>query len=283
MTIKRVMVVGSGQMGSGIAQVLALAGYQVVLNDIKEEFVQKGLQGIQKQLERSVEKGRLEEEAKKQALELIESSVSYSDAKDVDLVIEAATENREIKLNIFKELDEVTPEHAILATNTSSLSITEIAAATNRPNQVVGLHFFNPVPVMKLIEINIGLTTDDATVQAMKALSERLGKTAIEVKDSPGFVVNRILIPMINEAIFVVHEGISTVEEVDEAMKLGANHPMGPLALADYIGLDTVLAIMNVLYEGYKDSKYRPNQLLRKYVEAGKLGKKTKEGFYKYD
>lgn len=283
MTIKRVMVVGSGQMGSGIAQVLALAGYQVVLNDIKEEFVQKGLQGIQKQLERSVEKGRLEEEAKKQALELIESSVSYGDAKDVDLVIEAATENREIKLNIFKELDEVTPEHAILATNTSSLSITEIAAATNRPNQVVGLHFFNPVPVMKLIEINIGLTTDDATVQAMKALSERLGKTAIEVKDSPGFVVNRILIPMINEAIFVVHEGISTVEEVDEAMKLGANHPMGPLALADYIGLDTVLAIMNVLYEGYKDSKYRPNQLLRKYVEAGKLGKKTKEGFYKYD
>lgn len=283
MTIKRVMVVGSGQMGSGIAQVLALAGYQVVLNDIKEEFVQKGLQGIQKQLERSVEKGRLEEEAKNQALELIESSVSYSDAKDVDLVIEAATENREIKLNIFKELDEVTPEHAILATNTSSLSITEIAAATNRPNQVVGLHFFNPVTVMKLIEINIGLTTDDATVQAMKALSERLGKTAIEVKDSPGFVVNRILIPMINEAIFVVHEGISTVEEVDEAMKLGANHPMGPLALADYIGLDTVLAIMNVLYEGYKDSKYRPNQLLRKYVEAGKLGKKTKEGFYKYD
>lgn len=282
MTIKRVMVVGSGQMGSGIAQVLALAGYEVLLNDIKQEFVDRGLAGIEKQMAKLVEKGRLEAAEKDKALSAIQSSVNYQDAKDVDLVIEAATENRSIKLDIFKELDQITPDHAILASNTSSLSITDIAAVTGRPGKVVGLHFFNPVPVMKLIEINIGLTTDQETVAAMKEVSEKLGKTAIEVKDSPGFVVNRILIPMINEAIFVLHEGISTVEEIDEAMKLGANHPMGPLALADYIGLDTVLAIMNVLYDGYKDPKYRPCQLLRKYVEAGQLGKKTGRGFYTY-
>lgn len=282
MTIKRVMVVGSGQMGSGIAQVLALAGYEVLLNDIKQEFVDRGLAGIEKQMAKLVEKGRLEAADKDKALSAIQSSVNYQDAKDVDLVIEAATENRSIKLDIFKELDRITPDHAILASNTSSLSITDIAAVTGRPGKVVGLHFFNPVPVMKLIEINIGLTTDQETVAAMKEVSEKLDKTAIEVKDSPGFVVNRILIPMINEAIFVLHEGISTVEEIDEAMKLGANHPMGPLALADYIGLDTVLAIMNVLYDGYKDPKYRPCQLLRKYVEAGQLGKKTGRGFYIY-
>ncbi|HFI0463318.1 TPA: 3-hydroxybutyryl-CoA dehydrogenase [Streptococcus suis] len=282
MTIKRVMVVGSGQMGSGIAQVLALAGYEVLLNDIKQEFVDRGLAGIEKQMAKLVEKGRLEAAEKDKALSAIQSSVNYQDAKDVDLVIEAATENRSIKLDIFKELDQITPDHAILASNTSSLSITDIAAVTGRPGKVVGLHFFNPVPVMKLIEINIGLTTDQETVAAMKEVSEKLDKTAIEVKDSPGFVVNRILIPMINEAIFVLHEGISTVEEIDEAIKLGANHPMGPLALADYIGLDTVLAIMNVLYDGYKDPKYRPCQLLRKYVEAGQLGKKTGRGFYTY-
>ena len=185
-------------------------------------------------------------------------------------------------LNIFKQLDEITPAHAILASNTSSLSITEIAAATNRPNQVVGLHFFNPVPVMKLIEINIGLTTDEATVAAMREVGESLNKTLVEVKDAPGFVVNRILIPMINEAIIVLNEGISTAAEIDEAMKAGANHPMGPLALADLIGLDTVLAIMNVLYEGYSDSKYRPAQLLKKKVEAGHLGRKTGQGFFEY-
>lgn len=234
MTIKRVMVVGSGQMGAGIAQVLAVSGYEVVLNDIKDEFVQKGLTGIQKRLEKSVEKGRLEEETKKQALDRIQTSVSYEDASDVDLVIEAATENRKIKLEIFKELDRISPEHTILATNTSSLSITDIAATTGRPNKVVGLHFFNPVPVMKLIEINIGLTTDEETVQAMKDVSEKLGKTAVEVKDTPGFVVNRILIPMINEAIFVVQEGISTVEEIDEAMKLGANHPLSSQDMLDW-------------------------------------------------
>lgn len=282
MSIEKVMVIGSGQMGSGIAQVLAQAGYTVVMNDIKPEFVERGLNGITKQLEKAVEKGRLEEAAKNEALGRITTSVNIEDAKDVDLVIEAATENRELKLNIFRKLSEVTKESAILATNTSSLSITEIATATNRPNKVIGLHFFNPVPVMKLIELNIGLTTDRETVDAMHELSKRLNKTAIEVKDSPGFVVNRILIPMINEAIFVLSEGISTAAEIDEAMKLGANHPMGPLALADYIGLDTIQAIMEVLYDGYKDPKYRPCQLLRKHVEAGKLGRKTGSGFYQY-
>lgn len=245
MEIKKVLVIGSGQMGSGIAQVLVQAGYEVILNDIKQELVERGLNNINKQLTKLVDKGRLEADEKDKCLANITTSVSYEDAKDVDLVIEAATENRELKLNIFKQLSEIVKSEAILATNTSSLSITEIATVTDRPHKVIGLHFFNPVPVMKLIELNIGLTTDRETVEAMKVVSERLGKTAIEVKDSPGFVVNRILIPMINEAIFVLSEGVSTVEEIDEAMKLGANHPMGPLALADYIGLDTVQAIMN--------------------------------------
>lgn len=282
MSINKVMVIGSGQMGSGIAQVLAQAGYTVVLNDIKQAFVEGGLGKIVKQLDRAVEKGRMTSEDAQATKARISTSVDYADASDVDLVIEAATENRDIKLSIFKQLDDITPAHAILASNTSSLSITEIAAATNRPNQVVGLHFFNPVPVMKLIEINVGLTTDAATVAAMREVGDKLGKTLVEVKDAPGFVVNRILIPMINEAIIVLNEGISTAAEIDEAMKAGANHPMGPLALADLIGLDTVLAIMNVLYEGYSDSKYRPAQLLKKKVEAGHLGRKTGHGFFEY-
>ena len=282
LSINKVMVIGSGQMGSGIAQVLAQTGYSVILNDIKQEFVDGAVAKISKQLDRSVEKGRLAAADAEATVARIVTSVDYADAKDVDLVIEAATERRDIKLNIFKQLDEITPAHAILASNTSSLSITEIAAATNRPNQVVGLHFFNPVPVMKLIEINIGLTTDEATVAAMREVGESLNKTLVEVKDAPGFVVNRILIPMINEAIIVLNEGISTAAEIDEAMKAGANHPMGPLALADLIGLDTVLAIMNVLYEGYSDSKYRPAQLLKKKVEAGHLGRKTGQGFFEY-
>ena len=282
MSINKVMVIGSGQMGSGIAQVLAQAGYTVVLNDIKQAFVDGAIAKIAKQLDRSVEKGRLSAEDAAATTARISTSVDYADASDVDLVIEAATENRDIKLSIFKQLDEITPAHAILASNTSSLSITEIAAATNRPNQVVGLHFFNPVPVMKLVEINVGLTTDEATVAAMREVGDKLGKTLVEVKDAPGFVVNRILIPMINEAIIVLNEGISTAAEIDEAMKAGANHPMGPLALADLIGLDTVLAIMNVLYEGYSDSKYRPAQLLKKKVEAGHLGRKTGQGFFEY-
>lgn len=282
MEIKKIMVVGSGQMGSGIAQVMAQNGYDVILNDIKEEFVQKGLDKISKQLDRDVQKQRRTEEEKQEILNRFTLSTDYKDAADVQLVIEAATENKKIKLDIFKQLGEIAPAETILASNTSSLSITEIARATNRPDKVIGMHFFNPVPVMKLVEVNRALTTSKETADAIQELSGKIGKTAIDVKDSPGFAVNRILIPMINEAIFTVFEGVATAEEVDEAMKLGANHPMGPIALADYIGLDVCLAIMEVLYEGFNDPKYRPCPLLKKYVEAGRLGKKTGQGFYTY-
>lgn len=282
MEIKKIMVVGSGQMGSGIAQVMAQNGYDVILNDIKEEFVQKGLDKISKQLDRDVQKQRRTEEEKQEILNRFTLSTDYKDAADVQLVIEAATENKKIKLDIFKQLGEIAPVETILASNTSSLSITEIARATNRPDKVIGMHFFNPVPVMKLVEVNRALTTSKETADTIQELSGKIGKTAIDVKDSPGFAVNRILIPMINEAIFTVFEGVATAEEVDEAMKLGANHPMGPIALADYIGLDVCLAIMEVLYEGFNDPKYRPCPLLKKYVEAGRLGKKTGQGFYTY-
>lgn len=282
MEIKKIMVVGSGQMGSGIAQVMAQNGYDVILNDIKEEFVQKGLDKISKQLDRDVQKQRRTEEEKQEILNRFTLSTDYKDAVDVQLVIEAATENKKIKLDIFKQLGEIAPAETILASNTSSLSITEIARATNRPDKVIGMHFFNPVPVMKLVEVNRALTTSKETADIIQELSRKVGKTAIDVKDSPGFAVNRILIPMINEAIFTVFEGVASAEEVDEAMKLGANHPMGPIALADYIGLDVCLAIMEVLYEGFNDPKYRPCPLLKKYVEAGRLGKKTGQGFYTY-
>lgn len=282
MNIQKVMVIGSGQMGSGIAQSFAEKGYQVVLNDIKEEFVTKAIEKIATGLERQVAKEKISAADKDTILARFTPSTDYADAKNVDLVIEAATENPKIKLNIFTELDQVTDPEVILATNTSSLSITSIGAATKRPEKVVGLHFFNPVHAMNLIEVNQGLKTSEATIAAMKTVSASLDKTAILVKDSPGFVVNRILIPMINEAIFVLSEGISTATEIDEAMKLGANHPIGPLALADLIGLDTVLAIMNTLVTETGDPKYRPASLLRKYVNANLLGRKTGEGFYKY-
>lgn len=282
MHIEKVMVIGSGTMGSGIAQVMAQNGYQVILNDIKEEFVQKGLDKITKQLERDVQKERKTEQEKEDILSRFTISTDYKDAKDVQLVIEAATENKTIKLDIFKQLDDITPADTILATNTSSLSITEIANATNRPDKVIGMHFFNPVPVMKLVEVIRALTTSDKTAEAITELSKKIGKTTVDIQDSYGFAVNRILIPMINEAIFTVHEGVASMEEVDAAMKLGANHPMGPIALADYIGLDVCLAIMEVLYDGFKDPKYRPCPLLKKHVEAGYLGKKTGRGFYNY-
>ena len=283
MKIQRVMVVGSGLMGSGITQVLAQTGYQVVMNDIKEEFVQRGLALITKQLDRDIQKGRRTEAEKATIVSRIEVSTNLEDAKNVQLVIEAATENKEIKLGIFRKLDEIAPKNAILASNTSSLSITDIAAATNRPEKVIGMHFFNPVPLMKLVEVIRGLATSEETFSTVEDLAKEMKKVPVAIKDYPGFAVNRILIPMINEAIYAVYEGIVTPEGIDEVMKLGANHPMGPITLADYIGLDTCLAIMEVLYEGFGDPKYRPCPLLRKYVEAGWLGVKTGRGFYVYN
>lgn len=283
MKIQKVMVVGSGQMGSGITQVLAQTGYQVIMSDIREEFVQKGLEKITKLLDRDIQKGRITAEEKAALLSRIEISTNIEDAKDVQLVIEAATENKEIKLEIFRKLDEITPENAILASNTSSLPITEIGAVTKRPEKVIGMHFFNPVPVMKLVEVNRGLATSEETFSIIEDLAKEMKKVPVSIKDLPGFAVNRILIPMINEAIYAVYEGVSTPEGIDEVMKLGANHPMGPITLADYIGLDTCLAIMEVLAEGFGDPKYRPCPLLRKYVEAGWLGVKTGRGFYVYN
>lgn len=283
MVIQKVLVIGAGQMGSGIAQVCAQAGFDVKLNDRAEEFFARGLATITKNLTRDVEKGRKTEDEKNEILGRITKSLELSDASDVDIVIEAAVENMEIKQQIFKQLDEITPKHAILATNTSSLPITEIAAVTNRPEQVIGMHFMNPVPVMKLVEIIRGLATSDEVYTEIEEMTKKLSKVPVEVNDFPGFVSNRILMPMINEAIYTLYEGVATKEAIDDVMKLGMNHPMGPLQLADFIGLDTCLYIMEILHDGFGDSKYRPCPLLRKYVKAGWLGKKSGRGFYVYE
>lgn len=283
MSIKKMMVIGAGQMGSGIAQVMAQAGIATVLHDVAPEFIQKGLANITKNLDRSVEKGRMTQEERDAVLKNIVPSEGINDAKDCDLVVEAIVENMAIKSKVFAELDAICKPEAILASNTSSLPITEIAAVTKRPGKVIGMHFMNPVPVMKLVEIIRGLATTDEVYQAIAELSVKLNKVPVEVRDVPGFVSNRVLQVMINEAIFSVYEGVATPEGVDNVMKLGMNHPMGPLVLADFIGLDTVLAILEIMHEGYGDSKYRPCPLLRQYVKAGWLGKKSGRGFYVYD
>jgi 3-hydroxybutyryl-CoA dehydrogenase len=282
MVMKKIMVIGAGQMGGGIAQVAAQAGMQVVLNDIDRGFIDKRIAFIDKTLGRNVEKGKISELDKQDALARLTPSTSLQNAAEADFVIEAATENMEIKTELFRQLDAIARPGVILATNTSSLPITEIAAVTNRPESVIGMHFMNPVPVMTLVEIIRGIATSDEVYQSVEELAKKLGKTPVEVNDYPGFISNRVLMPMINEAIYCVYEGVAEPEAVDQVMKLGMNHPMGPLTLADFIGLDTCLAIMEVLYEGFADSKYRPCPLLRKMVKAGWLGKKSGKGFYAY-
>ena len=279
--MEKIFVLGAGTMGAGIVQAFAQKGYEVIVRDIKDEFVERGIAGINKNLSKLVSKGKMTEEAKEDILSRISGTTDMNLAADCDLVVEAAIENMKIKKEIFAELDKICKPETILASNTSSLSITEVASATSRPEKVIGMHFFNPAPVMKLVEIIRGMATSQETFDAVKELS--LNKVPVEVAEAPGFVVNRILIPMINEASFILQEGIASVEDIDTAMKFGANHPMGPLALGDLIGLDVCLAIMDVLYNETGDTKYRASSTLRKYVRAGWLGRKTGRGFYNYN
>jgi 3-hydroxybutyryl-CoA dehydrogenase len=275
-------IVGSGTMGNGIAQVAARAGYDVVMRDVTAEFVERGLKMIDLNLQRDVDKERLTNEDKQSVLGRIKTTTELEAFSEAAFVIEAVTEDLKVKTEVFETLDRITPPETILASNTSSISITKLGAVTKRPDKVIGMHFMNPVPVMKLVEVIRGLATSDETYERVRELSERLGKTALDCHDSPGFVSNRVLMPMINEAIFTLYEGVATRESVDGIMKLGMNHPMGPLTLADFIGLDVCLAILNVLYDGFGDPKYRACPLLRQYVDAGWLGKKSGRGFYEY-
>lgn len=275
-------VVGSGTMGAGIAQVAARAGFDVVMRDVAEEFLARGMSAIGKSLQRDVEKERLQAKEKSEIVERITTTTDLAAFSDAFLVVEAVTESFEVKAEVFKALDQVTRPDAILASNTSSISITKIGAVTSRPDKMIGMHFMNPVPVMKLVEIIRSAATSDETYEKIRQLTEKLGKVPLECQDSPGFISNRVLMPMINEAIFALYEGVATRESIDGIMKLGMNHPMGPLTLADFIGLDVCLAIMNVLHDGFGDSKYRPCPLLKRYVDAGWLGKKTGRGFYEY-
>lgn len=282
MDVKTFGVIGAGQMGNGITQVAAMSGVNIIMNDIAPQFVEKGMKTITKNLDRNVEKGKMTKEEKDAIVSRIKGSVELKDMASADFVVEAATERQDLKFQIFKGLDEICKPEVILATNTSSIPIGRIASQTRRPDKVIGMHFMNPVPVMKLVEVIRGLATSEETFKTTWDLSLKFGKTPALANDYPGFIANRILIPMINEAIYCLYHSVGTKEDIDTVMKLGANHPMGPLALADLIGLDTCLAIMETLHDGFKDSKYRPCPLLRKYVEAGWLGKKTGRGFYEY-